>query len=87
MSARKWITVLVLIALVALFVPFVPMTQSSGQLFAAHYQQSAHVSPSYYLFHCGSYLDPQTSFQLGSGYAGFYQIEKGYTFNCDYSSG
>jgi hypothetical protein len=87
MNAKKWIAVLVLVALVALFMPIVPMTQSSGQFLGAHYQQSAQVSPSYYLFHCGSYLNPQTSYQLGSGYAGFYQVEKGYTFTCDYSSG
>ena len=87
MSIRKWVTVLLLIALVAMFVPFVPQTQASGQFLGAHYQKTAAVSPTYYLFHCGSYLNPQTSYQLGSGYAGFYQLDRGYTFTCDYSSG
>ena len=77
---------MVLLAAVALFVPFVPQTQASGQILGAHYQRSAVVSPTYYVFHCGSYVDSKVSAQLGSGYSGFYQLSKGYTFACNYNS-
>ncbi len=86
MSTKKWIVVLVLLALVALFVPFVPQTQASGQFLGASYKQSAVVSPTYYAFHCGSYVNAQVTAQLGSGYEGIYQLSKGYTFTCNYSS-
>jgi hypothetical protein len=86
MSATKWIVVLVLLALVALFVPFVPQTQASGQFLGAHYQRTADVSPTYYLFHCGAYANPQVSAQLGSGYSGLYQLSQGYSFTCNYNS-
>lgn len=86
MKATKWIAVLVLVALVALFVPFVPQTQAQGQFLGAHYQRSAVVSPTYYAFHCGSFINSQISAQLGSGYSGFYQLSKGYTFTCNYNS-
>ena len=87
MKHTKWIAALVLVALVALFVPFVPQTQASGQFIGAHYQRTADVSPSYYAFHCGSYINPQVAVQLGSGFDGFYQLSKGYTFACYYNSG
>jgi hypothetical protein len=86
MSRTKWVVLLVLLAGVALFVPFVPQTQASGQILGAHYQRSAVVSPTYYVFHCGSYVDSKVSAQLGSGYSGFYQLSKGYTFACNYNS-
>ncbi|MDG6898594.1 MAG: hypothetical protein JRN24_02540 [Nitrososphaerota archaeon] len=86
MSSTKWLVALALVALVALFVPFVPQTQASGQFLGAHYQQTAVVSPTYYAFHCGSYVNSQFSTQLGSGYSGFYQLSKGYTFTCNYNS-
>jgi hypothetical protein len=86
MSRTKWVVLLVLLASVALFVPFVPQTQASGQMLGAHYQRSAVVSPTYYVFHCGSYVDSKVSAQLGSGYSGFYQLSKGYTFACNYNS-
>ncbi|MDG6983919.1 MAG: hypothetical protein JRN28_05170 [Nitrososphaerota archaeon] len=85
MSARVWVAALVLVALVALFVPFVPQTQASGQFFAAHYQRTADVSPTYYVFHCGAYINSQIAAQIGSGYSGFYQISKGYSFSCNYN--
>lgn len=87
MSVKKWMVALVLIGLVVLFVPFVPQTQASGHFLGAHYQETADVSPTYYLFHCGSYVNPRLSAQFGSGYTGFYQLAQGYTFTCDYSSG
>ena len=87
MNAKKWIVVLVLVGAFALFVPFVPMTQASGQFLGAHYQQSADVSPTYYFFHCGSLVNSHVATELGSGYAGFYQLSKGYTFTCNYNSG
>ena len=71
---------------VALFIPFIPQTQSSGHFLGVQYQRSAIVSPSYYAFHCGAYVDSKVTAQLGSGYAGFYQLPKAYTFTCDYSS-
>ena len=86
MRRTKWVVLLVLLAAVALFVPFVPQTQASGQIFGAHYQRSAVVSPTYYVFHCGSYVDSQVSAQLASGYSGFYQLSKGYSFACNYNS-
>lgn len=85
MSARMWIAVLVLVALAALFVPFVPQTQASGQFLTGHYQRTADVSPTYYLFHCGAYVNSQISAQIGSGYSGFYQLSKGYSFECNYN--
>ena len=85
-SMKKWIVALVLVALVALFVPFVPQTQGSGHFFSINYQRTADVSPTYYVFHCGSYINSQVATELGSGYAGFYQLSKGYTFTCNYNS-
>lgn len=87
MSAKLWIAALVLVALVVLFVPFVPQTQASGQFLGAHYQQTADVSPSYYLFHCGSYVNSKVSAELSSGFSGFYDLSNGYTFACNYNSG
>jgi hypothetical protein len=86
MSKKLWIGVLVLLGLVALFVPFVPQTQASGQFLGAHYQRTADVSPTYYLFHCGSFVNAQLSAQLAAGYSGFYQLSKGYTFTCDFNT-
>ncbi len=86
MSKTKWIAVLVLLGVVALFVPFVPQTLASGQFLGAHYQRTADVSPTYYLFHCGSYVNSQVSAQLTSGYSGFYQLSKGYTFACNFNA-
>ena len=84
MSRRKWVAVAVIAALIALFVPFVPQTTSSGQFLGAQYQHNATVSPSYYLFHCGSYIDSRYSTQLGSFHS-FYQVTRGYTFACVYN--
>jgi len=86
MSATKWIVLLVVLAAVALFVPFVPQTQASGHFLGAQYQRTAVVSPAYYVFHCGSYFNSQVTAQLGSGYSGFYQLSKGYSFTCNYNS-
>ncbi len=86
MSVTKWIVALVVIALVALFVPFVPQTQASGHFLGVQYQHTAVVSPTYYAFHCGSYINSQVSAQFASGYSGFYQLSKGYTFTCNYNS-
>ena len=86
MSATKWVAVLVLVAVMSLFVPFIPQTQASGHFFGAQYQRTAMVSPTYYAFHCGSYVNSQVTAQLGSGYTGIYQLSKGYTFTCIYSS-
>ncbi|MDG6959052.1 MAG: hypothetical protein JRM79_05345 [Nitrososphaerota archaeon] len=85
MNAKTWIAVLVLVVLVALFVPFVPQTQASGQFLTAHYQRTAVVSPTYYAFHCGAYVNSQLAAQIGSGYSGIYQLSKGYTFACNYN--
>ena len=86
MSTTKWIAVFVILAAIALFVPFVPQTQASGQFLGAHYQRTADVSPTYYAFHCGAYVNSQIVAQLGSGYTGLYQLSKGYTFTCNYTS-
>ncbi len=86
MNRNKWIVALVLVALVALFVPFVPQTQASGHFLGASYRQSAVVSPPYYAFHCGSYVDSQFATQLSSGYSGILQLSQGYNFACNYSS-
>jgi outer membrane lipoprotein-sorting protein len=83
---KKWVAVLVTLALVALFVPFVPQTQSSGQFLAAHYARTADVSPTFYVFHCGAYMNSQLATQIGSGYSGFYQISRGYSFQCNYNA-
>ncbi len=87
MSVRKWVIGIAIIGLVVLFVPFVPQTSSAGQFFGSHYQTSADVSPSYYVFHCGSYVNSRFTAQLGSGFTGFYDLSKGYTFTCMYTSG
>ena len=86
MSMTKGIVVLVVLAAIALFVPFVPQTQASGQFLGAHYQQSAVVSPTFYAFHCGAFVNSQVAAQLGSGYTGIYQLSKGYTFTCNYNN-
>jgi hypothetical protein len=86
MSKTRWATALLLIGAVALFVPLVPQTQASGQFLGAHYQRTAVVSPTYYVFHCGAFVNSQISAQLASGYSGFYQLSKGYNFACNYSS-
>ncbi len=86
MTKTMWAIALVLLGAVALFVPFVPQTQASGHFLGAHYQQTAVVSPTFYAFHCGAYVNSQFSAQLASGYSGFYQLSKGYTFTCNYNS-
>jgi hypothetical protein len=85
MSA-KWLVLLVLLGVVALFVPFIPQTQASGHFVGVQYEQTAIVSPTYYAFHCGSYVDSRVTAQLASGYAGFYQLSNGYAFTCNYNS-
>jgi hypothetical protein len=87
MRAKKWAAVIIVVAFISLFVPFVPQTFASGTIFGAHYQRTAVVSPTYYAFHCGSYVDAQVSTQLASGFSGFYDLSKGYTFSCNYNSG
>jgi hypothetical protein len=84
-SSKKWIALLALVALVALFVPFVPQTQASGQFLTAHLQRTADVSPTYYIFHCGAYMNSQIATQIGLGYTGFYQLSKGHSFACSYN--
>lgn len=86
MSAKPWIALLVLLGAVALFVPFVPQTQASGHFLGARYQQTADVSPTYYLFHCGSYENTKVTTQIGSGFTGLYQLSQGYNFACNYQS-
>jgi hypothetical protein len=85
MSAKKWIALLALVALVALFVPFVPQTQASGSLFGAHYQHTSVVSPTFYAFQCGSFINSRVTATLGT-FSGVYQITKGYNFACNYYS-
>ncbi len=86
MSKTTLAVLLILLGAVALFVPLLPQTQASGQFLGAHYQRTAVVSPTYYVFHCGAYVNSQVSAQLASGYTGFYQLSKGYNFACNYSS-
>jgi hypothetical protein len=85
MKAKKWVAVVALLAAIALFVPFVPQTQASGRFLGAYYQHTAVVSPTYYVFHCGSYINSQASVQVGN-ISSVYQASKGYTFACNYSS-
>jgi len=86
MKHKKIVGIAIALALVALFIPFVPTTIASGQFLSVHYQQTASESPSYYAFHCGSYINPRVSAQIGSGFAAFYQLSKGYSFSCDYNA-
>jgi len=86
MSKTRWAVALLLIGAVALFVPLVPQTFASGQFPGAHYQRSAVVSPTYYVFHCGAFVNSEVTAQLASGYSGFYKLSKGYNFACNYSS-
>lgn len=86
MSATKWVALLAVLTMVVIFVPFVPQTQASGSFLGAHYRQSSVVSPTYYAFHCGSYINSQYSASLGN-LTGVYQTTKGYTFACNYNSG
>lgn len=85
MIAKKWVALLALLALVAMFVPFVPQTQASGHFLGARYQQTSIVSPTYYAFQCGSYINSQVTANLGS-FTGVYQVTKGYAFTCNYNS-
>ncbi|HUK79630.1 MAG TPA: hypothetical protein VLU91_03085 [Nitrososphaerales archaeon] len=86
MSATRWVVLFLLLFGIALFVPFIPQTQNSGHLAGVQYQQTAIVSPSYYVSHCGAYVDMQLTAQIGSHIAGNYQPSRGYTFTCNYSS-
>ncbi len=86
MSARKLAIVLIVIAFIALFLPFIPHTNSSGQFFGAQYQTTADVSPTFLVFHCGSYVNSHFAAQLASGFSAFYHLSKGYTFSCVYNS-
>ena len=74
------------LGVVALFVPFVPQTQASGHFLGTSYQRTADVSPTYYIFHCGSYINSQVAAQFTSGVSGFYQLSKGYSFSCNYNA-
>ena len=86
MSATKWVASFLLLLAIALFVPFIPQTQASGHFVGVQYQQTAIVSPTYYVFHCGSYVDMKVSAQLGSHMTGEYHPSTGYTFACNYNS-
>lgn len=86
MSTKGWVAVLVILGVIILFVPFVPQTQASGRFLGVHYQRSADVSPSYYIAGCGGYVNSQVGAQFTTGYSGFYQLSKGYTFACNYNS-
>ena len=86
MNTKRWVVALAILGVVALVNPFVPQTQASGHFLGAHYQRSADVSPTYYFFGCGAYVNSQIAAQFASGYSGFYQLSKGYTFTCNYSS-
>ena len=59
MNTKRWVAALAILGIVALFIPFVPQTQASGHFLGAHYQRSADVSPTYYLFGCGAYVNSQ----------------------------
>jgi len=82
----RWLVLPVLLGVAALFVPFIPQTQASGRFVGIQYQQTAIVSPTYYVFHCGSYVDMMATAQLGSHMSGVYQPSTGYTFSCNYNS-
>ncbi|MBI3860192.1 MAG: hypothetical protein HY296_08210 [Thaumarchaeota archaeon] len=86
MRGKKWVAVALVLVAFFLFVPFVPYTRASGQYFGAHYQVTADVSPSYYLTRCGSYINSQAAAQLASGFSGFYQLSRGYTFTCNFQA-
>ena len=74
MSAMKWMMLVGVLVIVALIVPFIPQTQSSGQFLGVQYQRSAIVSPSYYAFHCGAYVDSKVTAQLGYFFFFDYEI-------------
>ena len=86
MGLAKWLAVVGLIVAVALFVPFIPQTQASGHFVGVQYQRTSVVSPSYYAFRCGSYVNSQAVAHIGSVFTGVYQLSKGYTFTCSYYS-
>ncbi len=87
MKHKKLAGLVLALVLVAVFVPLVPATIASGQFLSIHYQQTASESASYYAFRCGSYINPRVSAQIGSGFAAFYQLSRGYSFSCDYNAG
>lgn len=87
MKHMKVAGIVLALALVALFVPFLPATVSSGQFLGVHYQQTATESPAFYAFHCGAYMNAQVSAQLPPNFSGFYKLSKGYSFACNYNSG
>ncbi len=86
MSARKWAIVLVVVGLVFFLAPFVPYTSASGHILGASYRVTADVSPSYYLFRCGSYINHEAT-ATAQGFSSMYQITQGYTFTCNYNTG
>ncbi len=86
MNHKKWVALVAVVGLTALFVPFLPMTSRSGQVLGAHYQVTSTVSPTYYVFHCGSYVKSGVTADFGSGYTAFYQMSRGYIFSCVYTS-
>ncbi len=87
MKHGKMVGLVLAVVFVAVFVPLVPATMSSGHFLSVQYKQTASESPSYYAFHCGSYINPQVSAQVGSGFSAVYQLSKGYSFSCSYNAG
>ncbi len=85
MSVKKWAILVLILGVLFLFAPFVPYTSASGSFLGSHYQITADVSPSYYLFHCGSYINQQAS-ASGQGYSSAYQLSQGYSFTCNYNT-
>jgi hypothetical protein len=76
--------VVVIVILAALFLPILPYSHSSSWFFGAgNTTVKADVSLTFLLFHCGSYIDANsTSTVLGVG--AVTPTSSGYTFNCNF---
>lgn len=76
--------VVVLAIILALFLPIIPFTQSSSWFYGAgNTTVKADVSPTFWLFHCGAYINANTTTTvLGIGSTS--PSSTGYNFNCNF---
>lgn len=80
----KLAIVIGVVVILAVFLPFFPSSQSSSWFYGAgNTTVKAEVSLTFLLFHCGAYINAEsTSTLLGVGSTS--PASKGYNFNCNF---
>ena len=77
--------IVVLLIILAIFLPVIPYAQSSSWFFGAgNTTVKADVSLTFLLFHCGAYINAQTTSTLLGGVGSTSPSSTGYNFNCNF---